>query len=165
MSASVPGSRIERTNAAIAAVVAAELEDLLDGRAIFALELARLDAGRLLVRALLDLDAEAALRIGVGGAELGRGAGPIKVTARPPPGRRTRSPTSATVPTLAYSPSWRGTSSTRSSSPTSTEMVTFMFGKTTMSSRGTRSSEVTRSPSFDSTASVESYGSYSNFNY
>ena len=70
------------------------------------------------------------------------------MTARPPPGMRTRSPTSATVPTLAYSPSCRGTSSTRSSSPTSTAIVTFMFGKTTRSSSGTRSNELTMQSPF-----------------
>ena len=42
---------------------------------------------------------------------------PLSATARPPPGSRTRSVTSATVPTFAYSLSWRGTSSTRSSVP------------------------------------------------
>ena len=68
---------------------------------------------------------------------------PTRLTAPTPPGRRTRSATSATVPTLAYSPSWRGTSSTRSSSPTSAEIVTFMFGKTTMSSSGTSSRVLT----------------------
>ena len=53
------------------AVVAAQLEDLLDGRAVLALELAGLDARRLLVGALDDLDAQVPLRVGVGGAELG----------------------------------------------------------------------------------------------
>src|SRR6266536_4004030 len=65
---------------------------------------------------------------------------PTRLTAPTPPGRRTRSATSATVPTFAYSPSCRGTSRMRSSSPTSAEIVTFMFGKTTMSSSGTSSS-------------------------
>ena len=132
-----------------AAVVAAQLEDLLDGRAVLGLELAGLDARRLLVGPLVDLDAEVALRIGVRRAELGAvEAG--EVTARPPPGMRTRSPTSATVPTFAYSPSWRGTSSTRSSSPTSTAMVTFMFGKTTRSSRGISKNCDTKAPSVQS---------------
>ena len=57
-------------------------------------------------------------------------------TARPPPGRRTWSVTSAIVPTFANSPSWRGTSRTRSSSPASTGSVTSIVGKTTVSSRG-----------------------------
>src|SRR3954453_16744289 len=56
---------------------------------------------------------------------------------------RTWSVTSATVPTPAYSLSWRGTSTTRSSSPTSTVRVTFMPGKTTVSSSGTSSRSVT----------------------
>ena len=64
---------------------------------------------------------------------------PLRATARPPPGSLMRSVTSATVPTFAYSPSCLGTSRTRSSSPTSTVRVTFMWGKTTMSSRGTSS--------------------------
>ena len=55
---------------------------------------------------------------------------------RAPPGRRTRSTTSATVPTDAYSASCFGTSTTRSSSPTSTARVMFMPGKTTASSSG-----------------------------
>ena len=54
-----------------AAVVAAQLEDLLDGRAVLGLELAGLNARRLLVGPLDDLDPEVALRVGVGGAELG----------------------------------------------------------------------------------------------
>src|SRR4051794_13342021 len=57
-----------------------------------------------------------------------------------PPGRRMRSDTRATVPTEAYSPSWRGTRSTNSSSPVSTGSVTSMVGKTTVSSRGIRRS-------------------------
>ncbi len=68
---------------------------------------------------------------------------PLRATAWAPPGRRTRSVTSATTPTLAYSPSRLGTRSTRSSSPTSTVRVTFILGKTTMSSRGTSSSLLT----------------------
>jgi len=84
---------------------------------------------------LLDVDEEPALRVGSGGA--GDAAMQSLATARPPPGRRIRSVTCATVPTFAYSSSCLGTSSTRSSSPTSTVRVTFMLGKTTMSSRGT----------------------------
>ena len=51
-----------------AAVVAAQLEDLLDGGAVLALELARLGRRRNLVGALLDLDPQAPLRVGLGGA-------------------------------------------------------------------------------------------------
>ena len=51
-----------------AAVVAAQLEDLLDDRAVLALELADAAVGRLLVGPLLDLDEEAALRVGRGRA-------------------------------------------------------------------------------------------------
>src|SRR4051794_27271551 len=69
-------------------------------------------------------------------------AAPERATARPPPGRRMWSVTSAIVPTLANSPSWRGTSSTRSSSPTRTGSVTSMVGKTTVSSNGTSRSDV-----------------------
>ena len=124
-----------------AAVVAAQLEDLLDDRAVLALELADAAVGRLRVGPLLDVDEEAALRIGGGGAG-DAAVQSFSATARPPPGRRMRSVTSATVPTFAYSSSCLGTSSTRSSSPTSTVRVTFMLGKTTMSSRGTRSRRV-----------------------
>ena len=58
------------------------------------------------------------------------------MTALPPPGSRSTEPTSATVPTLAYSPSCTGTRKTRSASPTSTVSVTDMLGKTTVSSSG-----------------------------
>ena len=51
-----------------AAVVTAQLEDLLDGRAVLALELADASVGRLSVRPLLDLDEEASLRIARRGA-------------------------------------------------------------------------------------------------
>ena len=51
-----------------AAVVAAQLEDLLDDGAVLGLELADLHARRLLVRPLLDLDEEAPARVGLGGA-------------------------------------------------------------------------------------------------
>ena len=51
-----------------APIVTAQLEDLLDHRAILALELAGLHTGRLFVRPLLHLDSEPALRIGVGGS-------------------------------------------------------------------------------------------------
>jgi hypothetical protein len=51
-----------------APVVATQLEDLLDDRTVLALEVAHLDARRLLVGAFLDLDAQAALRIGPGGS-------------------------------------------------------------------------------------------------
>src|SRR5215208_7916299 len=64
---------------------------------------------------------------------------PSSVTARPPPGSRTRSTTSATVPTEAKSSPLRGTSTTRSSVPTSIANVTVIVGKTTESSTGTNS--------------------------
>ena len=66
-----------------------------------------------------------------------RGAAPAATTARAPPGSRTRSATSATVPTLANSFSCLGTSRTRSSSPASIASVSDMPGKTTTSSSGT----------------------------
>ena len=46
-------------------VVAAQLEDLLDGRAVLTLQLPGLNARRLLVGSLLDLDQQPALRVGV----------------------------------------------------------------------------------------------------
>jgi len=51
-----------------APVVAAELEDLLDGGAVFALELARAPVDRHLVRALVDLDAQLAAGARLGGS-------------------------------------------------------------------------------------------------
>src|SRR6185436_2198361 len=64
---------------------------------------------------------------------------PSRATARPPPGRRMCSATSATVPTEANSSPSRGTRTTRSSVPTSIASVTVMVGKTTESSTGTSS--------------------------
>ena len=58
----------------------AQLEDLLDDRAVLGLELARLDGRRRLVGLLLDLDVESAAGAGLGGAEQRRGAGPVSVT-------------------------------------------------------------------------------------
>ena len=52
-----------------AAVVAAQLEDLLDDRAVLALELAGACIGLVAVGPLLDLDAQHSLRIGLGGAD------------------------------------------------------------------------------------------------
>ena len=121
-----------------AAVVAAQLEDLLDGRAVLADEVAgaAVDGGG--VGRLGHLDAQAAHRVGVGGAG-DAAADALELAPCAPPGRRTRSATRAIVPTAAYSPSWRGTSRTCSSSPTSIGRVTSIVGKTTVSSRGIRS--------------------------
>ena len=55
MSARAPGSVIERTNARDAAVVAAQLEDLLDDRAVLSLQLPRAAVDRHVVRVRLDL--------------------------------------------------------------------------------------------------------------
>ena len=52
-----------------AAVVAAQLEDLLDRRAVLALELARASVDRHLVGALVDLDAQLAVGPGLRGAD------------------------------------------------------------------------------------------------
>ena len=125
-----------------AAVVAAQLEDLLDHGAVLALELAgaAVDGHR---RPGAPRPRRAAGRRGrCAAAPAMPRATPESATARPPPGSRTRSVTSATVPTFANSFSWRGTSRTRSASPTSTGRVTSMVGKTTVSSRGTSSIEV-----------------------
>ena len=51
------------------AVVAAQLEDLLDDRAVLALEVARLAVDRRLVGALVDLDAQLAFGAGLRGAD------------------------------------------------------------------------------------------------
>ncbi len=50
-------------------VVAAQLEDLLDNRAVLALELARAPVYRGVVGALVDLDAQLAFGAGLGGAD------------------------------------------------------------------------------------------------
>ena len=102
-----------------AAVVAAQLEDLLDDRAVLALELAGAPVDRDVVGALLDLARAGCRRDRCGRRRRRRGAGRrasrrgrrrAAGLARRPRRRcrrgRTRSP-------------WRGTSSTRSSSPTS----------------------------------------------
>ncbi len=68
MSASVPGSEIERRNCGDAAVVAAQLEDLLDHRAVLALEVAGPAVDRLVVLDLLDLDDQPAAQVGAGRA-------------------------------------------------------------------------------------------------
>ena len=103
MSASAPGSVIERRNARDAAVVAAQLEDLLDDRAVLALELARSGrGGGVVVGPLLDLDAQAPVGSVVRPRRATPRCRPVEGRRRaPPPGRRTRSSTSATVPTFA----------------------------------------------------------------
>ncbi len=125
-----------------ALVGAAQLEDLLDDRAVLALEVAGAAVDRHVVAVLGDLDHEAAELRRCGRRPATPRATPERATARPPPGRRMWSVTSAIVPTLANSPSWRGTSRTRSSSPTRTGSVTSMVGKTTVSSSGTSRSDV-----------------------
>jgi hypothetical protein len=74
-----------RTKAATAAVVAAELEELLDHGPVLALEVAGAAVDRHLVGALRDLDAQAA-RGSVCAAPSDPRATPDSVTARPPPG-------------------------------------------------------------------------------
>ena len=69
MSASAPGVGDRAQELADAVVGVAQLEDLLDDRAVLALQLARLHGRRVLVGALLDLGAQAAQRVGVGGAD------------------------------------------------------------------------------------------------
>ena len=142
VSASAPGSVIERRNWRMRLVRVADLEDLLDDGAVLALELARLHGRRVLVGPLLDLDAEAALGVVVrcaddGAVQAGEGDGAGA------PGKPTRSTTSATVPTFAYSCSCRGTRRTRASSPVSTASVTVMPGNTTVSSSGTSNMSLT----------------------
>ena len=123
-----------------AAVVAAQLEDLLDRGAVLALELARAAVDGHVVGVLgRPRRAGGRGRRSAAAPAMPR-ATPSSIAPRAPPGRRTRSVTRAIVPTEAYSPSWRGTRRTRSSSPTSTGSVTSIVGKTTVSSRGMRSS-------------------------
>ena len=69
------GARDRAHELADARIGLAQLEDLLDDRAVLALELGRLDARRLLVDVLLDLDAQAAVGAGVGGVRRRRGGG------------------------------------------------------------------------------------------
>ena len=108
MSASAPASVIERRKRAMRAVVAAQLEDLLDDGAVLALELggARSAAGP---RRAAPRPRRAAVRARrCAPRRRRRGGGP---RARPRGRRRaaaSRSPTSATVPTDAYSPSCCG---------------------------------------------------------
>ena len=64
MSASAPGDGDRADEGADAAVVAAQVEDLLDDGAILALELAGEAGGRRLVGALVHLDAEVAVGVG-----------------------------------------------------------------------------------------------------
>ncbi len=69
------GQRSRLTNRADegrdAPIVAAQLENLLDGCPILTLELADLNSGRLFVGPFDDLDAQLPLRVGVSGPELG----------------------------------------------------------------------------------------------
>ena len=65
MSASAPGAGDRADERLDAPVVAAQLEDLLDDRAVLGLELARPLVGRDAVLPLLDLDEQAPLRVGL----------------------------------------------------------------------------------------------------
>ena len=114
MSASAPASVIDRTNALDPAVVAAQFEDFVHHRAVFAFQLARLAGGRPHVGTGLVVDPQHAVLIGRCAAE-GGAMRPVSETASPRPGSRRRSDTSATTPALAYVLSRRGTSSMRSS--------------------------------------------------
>ena len=60
---------IDRTNVRGCAVVAAELEDLVNDRAVFALELASDDRRRRLIRVRLMIDAQHAVGVGRSAAE------------------------------------------------------------------------------------------------
>jgi hypothetical protein len=75
-----------------ARVRVAQVEDLLDDGAVLALELGGLDAGRLLVGPLLDLDAQAAVgaclrRAGDPAVETGEGRG-LRAAGKPDDARR-----------------------------------------------------------------------------
>ena len=120
-----------------ALVGAALLEDLLDDRAVLALELARAPVDGLVVGVLLDLGAQAF------DARLGRADDRAAVQAleRDAPAAAGQADgvgrPRATVPTFAYSPLCRGTSSTRSSLEMSSGRLMSIVGKTTVSSSGT----------------------------
>ena len=122
-----------------AAVVAAQLEDLLDHRAVLALELARAPVDGHVVGVLVDLDAQPAR------GSVRRGAGDAAMAARQRDGAAAAGQPHA-LGDLGDGADAResavvaaGTSSTRSSSPTSMGRVTSMVGKTTVSSSGIRS--------------------------
>ena len=70
-----------------AAVVAAQLEDLLDHRAVVGLELARAAVGRHVVVVLFDLDAQAAARVGLGGADDAAAGAALELRAAPAAGQ------------------------------------------------------------------------------
>ena len=101
MSASAPGSVIERTKARDAPVVAAQLEDLVDDGAVLALELGGAARRRRHVGPLLDLDPEPPSASVLGGAGDAAVQAGQRRRRRAPPGSRTRSTTSATTPTRA----------------------------------------------------------------
>ena len=123
-----------------AAVVAAQLEDLLDHGAVLALEVAGAAVDGDVVGLLLDLDVQTAVGQGLGGA----GDAAVQAlegdgAARRRAGGRARRPRRR-CRRRRIRCSWRGTSRTRSSSPASTASVSDMPGKTTASSNGTRRS-------------------------
>jgi hypothetical protein len=78
----------------------AQLEDLLDDRAVLGLELARPSRRRRLVGPLLDLDVQPAAGAGLGRAEQRAVQAGQRRDCAPPGGGRV-STTSATVPTFA----------------------------------------------------------------
>ena len=120
-----------------AAVVAAQLEDLLDHGAVLALEVAGAPVDGLVVGMRLDLHAQGAGGVGARRRRCGRGAGPrARPRGRRRAGARARRPRRRCRRWRTRRPC-AGTSTTRSSSPTSMASVTVMFGKTTESSTGT----------------------------
>jgi hypothetical protein len=99
------------------------------------LELARRSSGRMLVRPLLDLDEQPALRVRLGRAGNPRCSPSIATAAAPPAADAVgHACDGADRGVLALV---LGHEQHASSSPTSTVSVTFMLGKTTMSSSGT----------------------------
>ena len=124
-----------------AAVVAAQLEDLLDRRRGTRARARACGRRRGTSSARsVDLDAQAPGAVGVRRRRRCRGATPSSIAPRRAAGQaHALGRRAAIVPTVAYSPSWRGTSRTRSSPPTSTGSVTSIVGKTTVSSSGMRS--------------------------
>ena len=123
-----------------AAVVAAQLEDLLDRGAVLALELARAAVDGHVVGVLGDLDAQAPGAVGV------RGAGDAAAHARQHRRRGRRRAGGRAAPRGRSCRPWRtrprgaGRAGRAPRSPVSTGSVTSMVGKTTVSSSGMRSS-------------------------
>ena len=117
-------------------VVAAQLENLVDDGAVFALQLAGEGGRRRLVRTRLRQSTRSTPScVGAAAPGIARWSA-VSDTASPRPASRTRSDTSATTPTRRVGVVLPRHQEHASSLPTSTDSVTGMPGNTTVSSRG-----------------------------